>query len=83
MFGVLYSETELLEVISSIAQQIFQSIYHGQSFRLIGVMLERVETLSSSKERDQSFDSLLSSLNEKLSSDNQLTTLGKTKHESQ
>lgn len=76
-------KTDSLEVISSIAQQIFQSIYHGQSFRLIGVMLERVETISYSKERDQSFDSLLSSLNEKLSSDNQLTTLGKTKHESQ
>lgn len=69
--------TDELEVIYSSAIKIFDSIYHGQSFRLIGVMLERVEEKKEVKKEESS--DILSLLNEKLPADNQLTTLRKAK----
>ncbi len=73
----LTKSTDELEVIYSNAIQVFDSIYHGQSFRLIGVMLERVEN-SSEMEREDS-EEILSMLNECLPADIPLTTARKVK----
>lgn len=73
----LTKSTDELEVIYSNAIKVFDSIYHGQSFRLIGVMLERVEDTKEKKKEDSS--EILSLLNEKLPMDIQLTTARKAK----
>lgn len=73
----LNKPTDSLDEIYSLATQIFDNVYNGQSFRLIGVMLERVE--SKKIESKTKNTELLKQLNDSLDFRSKLTYLGDIK----
>ncbi len=75
----LKEKTDSLEVIYSAALSILRNVYHGQSYRLIGVLLERVSEKDGSKETKEKREDVLSILNEKNPTAIPLTTLSKVK----
>ncbi len=75
----LKEKTDSLEVIYSAALSILRDVYHGQSYRLIGVLLERVIEKDGAKETKEKQEDVLSILNAKNPTAIPLTTLSKVK----
>lgn len=75
----LKEKTDSLELIYSAALSILRDVYHGQSYRLIGVLLERVVDKMERTPKRENQEDVLTELNAKNPTSLPLTTLSRVK----